>query len=597
MAEPNSTNLQFASLYVGDLHPDCGEALLYEAFSQAGNVASCRVCRDSATRRSLGYAYVNYYSVQDAEKALQTLNYMCIKGKPCRVMWSQRDPDKRKNSNSNLFVKGLDPSIDNKALHDTFSQFGNILSCKVSTNNSGKSRGFGFVHYETEEAAKDAMEKVNGMQIAGSTVYVGPFIKREERDEAESFTNLYVKNMPSNWDDQKITSVFSEFGEVVSSVLLKTEDGKRFALVNLKDPDSAKAAVDALHLKDMRDPEEKQAEEAKEEEEEKDEKDDKETKDEKDEKSAKETPAYLLHVQRAQSRAERKAMLEEERKKRSQGKGESKGKAGIRICIRNLSEEVTADKLRELFEPFGELSAVILNCDEETKKHRGVGFVVISSNEEAQKAIETLNGQEVKGKPMYVMLSERRRRGERSDIDGKGGKAGKGDGKGKGRGKGGKGPKGGQQVMPVPGIFPGGVGMMPPNMRPMMPMRPPMAAGFPGMPAMPMAMPAMPVGPRGMPLLPQGLPFPAARPMMPNPMMRPLNSQALEGMPPTQQKQQLGERLYAHNSRLRPDLAGKLTGMMLELPNSEILSLLESDEKLKQKINEAVQVLEKQKSV
>eukprot|EP00435_Cladocopium_sp_Y103_P031214 s1705_g7.t2 len=49
------------------------------------------------------------------------------------------------------------------------------------------------------------------------------------------------------------------------------------------------------------------------------------------------------------------------------------------------------------------------------------------------------------------------------------------------------------------------------------------------------------------------------------------------------------ERLYAHNSRLRPDLAGKLTGMMLELPNSEILSLLESDEKLKQKIDEAVQ--------
>ncbi|CAJ1358795.1 unnamed protein product, partial [Effrenium voratum] len=149
MAAPASmSSLQFASLYVGDLHPDVGEATLYEAFSQAGNVASCRVCRDNATRKSLGYGYVNYYSVQDAERALETLNYMSIKGKPCRVMWSQRDPERRRNTANNIFVKGLDPSIDNKALHDTFSIFGNILSCKVSTDNNGKSRGYGFVHYE-----------------------------------------------------------------------------------------------------------------------------------------------------------------------------------------------------------------------------------------------------------------------------------------------------------------------------------------------------------------------------------------------------------------------------------------------------------------
>lgn len=601
MAEPNSS-LQFASLYVGDLHPDCGESLLYEAFSQAGNVASCRVCRDSATRRSLGYAYVNYYSVQDAEKALQTLNYMSIKGKPCRVMWSQRDPDKRKNTNSNLFIKGLDPSVDNKALHDTFSVFGQILSCKVSTNNAGKSRGYGFVHYETEEAAKEAIAKVNGMMIAGSTVFVGPFIKRDERDDvaAESFTNLYVKNMPEDWDDEKITTVFGEFGEVASSVLLKTDDGKRFALVNFQSPDAAKAAVDALHLKDMRAPEEKAKMEA-------EEGDEKEAKEEKEDAKveSKEPPSYLLYVQRAQSRAERKAALEEERRRRNQAKGESKGKSGIRICIRNLAEEVTADQLRELFEPFGELSAVILKCDEETQKHRGVGFVVIGTAEEAQKAINELNGQEVAGKAMNVALSERRRRGERADGEAEKGRP-KGEGKGKGKGKG----KKGIQAQPQPMPFPGAVGMLGPNMRPMMPMRPPMA-GFPGLPGMPMPMPmpmpgAMGSGPRGMPLLPQGMPpFPLARPHAPqmaapmpmvNPAQQPVNKEALERMPPQQQKQQLGERLYAHNFRLHPELAGKLTGMMLELPNSEILSLLESDEKLKMKIQEAVKVLDKQKS-
>lgn len=649
----NANGLQFASLYVGDLHPDVGEATLYEAFSSAGNVASCRVCRDNATRKSLGYGYVNYYSVQDAERALETLNYMSIKGKPCRVMWSQRDPERRRNTASNIFVKGLDPTIDNKALHDTFSVFGNILSCKVSTDNNGKSRGYGFVHYEAEEAAKIAIEKVNGMKIANSTVFVGPFIKREERGEetiVENYTNLYIKNMPPSWDDAKVAAIFAEFGEVSSSVLLNTDDGKRFALVNFKAPEAAKAAVDALHRKDMRPElgeeakEEAPKEEAAEKEAEKgdgskeDEDKDKEAAEEKEgdaEKKDEEEdhPEHLLYVQRAQTRNERKKALEEERKKRKDAKGEGRGKSGVRICIRNLSEAMTAEKLRELFEPLGTIVAVILKCDEETGKNRGVGFVVMSSMEEATKAIEELNGQEAEGKPLNVALSERRRRGERTDGgEGGGGGKGKGEGgKGKGKGKGGKDPSsfaGGMHPAPgkAPAMGPGfpgfpkmpmfpGMGFLPP--RPGPGGLPGLPAGFPGYVApaagrppahMPGMRPPVPFPQQGLPGMLPGMPpmfggmprppnFPQVPFAAPTPMAAPpaaLNKEALQKLPAQQQKQQLGEQLYAQNYRLRPELAGKLTGMMLELPNAEILELLESEAKLKHKIDEAVQVLDKQ---
>uniref|UniRef100_A0A8C2DFW0 Polyadenylate-binding protein n=1 Tax=Cyprinus carpio TaxID=7962 RepID=A0A8C2DFW0_CYPCA len=576
-----------ASLYVGDLHPDVTEAMLYQKFSPAGQIMSIRVCRDVITRRSLGYAYINFQQPADAECALDTMNYEVIKGRPIRIMWSQRDPGLRKSGVGNIFIKNMDESIDNKALYDTFSAFGNILSCKVVCDENG-SKGYGFVHFETQEAANRAIETMNGMLLNDRKVFVGHFKSRKEREaelgaKAMEFTNVYIKNFGEDIDREKLKSIFSEFGKTLSVCVMTDERGcsRGFGFVNFENHGDARRAVTEMNGKELN--------------------------------------GKVLYVGRAQKRVERQGEL---KRKFEQIKQERIQRyQGVNLYVKNLDDIIDDEKLRKEFAPYGTITSAKVMTD--GGHSRGFGFVCFSSPEEATKAVTEMNGRIVSTKPLYVALAQRKE--ERKAILT-------------------------NQYMQrlasiraipspaIPTTYQQSSGYymtsVPqhqvrsfyntvPNLRPV----PRWTAQAPRTQGKDIftwnvnhhflfSLDLANIGTQtaggrtagagavvrgvgqykysaGVRNVQQVISAPASVIHQYRiQSQEPLTASMLAAAPLKEQKQLLGERLYPLIQALHPTLAGKITGMLLEIDNSELLHMLESPESLHSKVEEAVAVLQ-----
>ena len=112
----------------------------------------------------------------------------------------------------------------------------------------------------------------------------------------------------------------------------------------------------------------------------------------------------------------------------------------MNIYVANLPYSTGDDELRSQFEAFGSVDSATVIKDRDTGRSRGFGFVEMGNDDEARKAIEELNGQEMGGRPLTV--NEARPRGERSGGGGGGGYGGGGGNRG-GGGYGGGGNRGG----------------------------------------------------------------------------------------------------------------------------------------------------------
>ncbi|MFG0247757.1 MAG: RNA recognition motif domain-containing protein [Phycisphaeraceae bacterium JB051] len=116
----------------------------------------------------------------------------------------------------------------------------------------------------------------------------------------------------------------------------------------------------------------------------------------------------------------------------------------MKIYVGNIPFSTTEDALSAEFGAFGEVEDVALITDRETGRPRGFAFVTMANDEEAKKAIETLNGTEVGGRTITVNEARPREGGGNRGGGGGGYRGGRGGGGGGGRGGYGGGGGGGR---------------------------------------------------------------------------------------------------------------------------------------------------------
>lgn len=175
---------QEATCYVGNLDERIGEELLWELMLQTGPVVNVHMPKDKVSGKHLGYGFAEYRSEEDAEYAIKVLNMVKVYGKPIKVNKASQDK-KALDVGANIFIGNLDTAVDEKLLYDTFTAFGGISQTpKIMYDiETGQSKGYAFVAYDSFEASDLAIECMNGQFLCNRPIIVQYAFKKETPGE------------------------------------------------------------------------------------------------------------------------------------------------------------------------------------------------------------------------------------------------------------------------------------------------------------------------------------------------------------------------------------------------------------------------------
>ncbi|CAO3663947.1 unnamed protein product [Umbelopsis vinacea] len=157
---------------------------LEEFFSQAGKVRDAKIIMDRNSRRSKGVGYVEFYEEASVQNAL-AMSGQKLLGIPVMVQVTEAEKNRLAMQAQNaafghndisyhrLYVGSIHFKLTEDDLRLIFEPFGPIDSINLHTDETGRSRGFAFIQFRNGVDAKQALDKMNGYELAGRNLRVG----------------------------------------------------------------------------------------------------------------------------------------------------------------------------------------------------------------------------------------------------------------------------------------------------------------------------------------------------------------------------------------------------------------------------------------
>lgn len=157
-----------------------------------------------------------------------------------------------------LMINYLPKSIDVEGLRTMFMQFGDVANVHVVKNTqTNESKGYGFITYENCDSSEKAIQLLNGKQIEDKRLRVAYSTPVDDNNRPKAGgpvsandVNVYIANLPKNWDEKELTERFETFGPVKHCKILKDASGSSRGAGFVRYENSKMAAAAILEMDD-----------------------------------------------------------------------------------------------------------------------------------------------------------------------------------------------------------------------------------------------------------------------------------------------------------------------------------------------------------